>query len=146
MRRQRLTRLTMSSSQSAQLTPARQRLARPQPPVVPVDAVPPRGSSLPPDPTPVAPAPASSKPAQPTAASPANLLIKLLLGLTLAALAFLAYTSSGFAGERTFSMKQLAAYDGSNEALPVYISIDGVVYDVSANRRVYGKGGSYNMM
>ncbi|KLT38549.1 cytochrome b5 [Cutaneotrichosporon oleaginosum] len=43
-------------------------------------------------------------------------------------------------------MKALSAYDGSNEALPVYISIDGVVYDVSANRRVYGKGGRYNMM
>jgi hypothetical protein len=69
--------------------------------------------------------------------------LKLVLLVALVGAALLAYITSG---ERAFSMKALSAYDGSNEALPVYISIDGVVYDVSANRRVYGKGGSYNMM
>jgi len=45
-----------------------------------------------------------------------------------------------------FTPVQLARYDGSDPELPVYLGIDGSVYDVSRNRRVYGKGGSYNMM
>lgn len=47
---------------------------------------------------------------------------------------------------REFTLLQLAAYDGADDARPVYLSIDGKVYDVSANRRIYGRGGSYNMM
>lgn len=47
---------------------------------------------------------------------------------------------------REFTLLQLAAYDGADDTRPVYLSIGGVVYDVSANRRVYGRGGSYNMM
>lgn len=43
------------------------------------------------------------------------------------------------------TLVQLANYDGRPEN-PVYISIGGDVYDVTANRRIYGKGGSYNMM
>lgn len=93
------------------------------------------------------PAPVSAEkevPASPLKPSgSAGVAIKSVLLLALLGAAFLAYITSG---ERRFSMKALGAYDGSNEALPVYISIDGVVYDVSANRRVYGKGGSYNMM
>nr|ODO01269.1 hypothetical protein L204_01997 [Cryptococcus depauperatus CBS 7855] len=46
---------------------------------------------------------------------------------------------------KVFSPVQLAMYDG-REDMPVYLAIDGMVYDVSANRRIYGKGGSYNMM
>ena len=46
----------------------------------------------------------------------------------------------------TLTPAELARYDGSSEKRPVYVAIDGEVYDVSANRRVYGKGGSYNMM
>ena len=41
---------------------------------------------------------------------------------------------------------ELARYDGSSLQRPVYVAVDGEVYDVSANRRIYGKGGSYNMM
>ena len=41
---------------------------------------------------------------------------------------------------------ELSQYDGSSEKRPIYLAVDGEVYDVSANRRVYGKGGSYNMM
>ncbi|BEJ16634.1 hypothetical protein CspHIS471_0600350 [Cutaneotrichosporon sp. HIS471] len=72
-----------------------------------------------------------------------GVVLKVILFLAIAGAALIACISTG---ERSFSMKALSAYDGSNEALPVYISINGVVYDVSANRRVYGKGGSYNMM
>lgn len=46
---------------------------------------------------------------------------------------------------KEFTPLQLAMFDGSPDR-PVYLAIDGIVYDVSANRRIYGKGGSYNMM
>ncbi|KAL7410837.1 cytochrome b5-like heme/steroid binding domain-containing protein [Mrakia frigida] len=41
---------------------------------------------------------------------------------------------------------QLARYTGADANKPVYLAIDSVLFDVSANRRVYGPGGSYNMM
>lgn len=47
---------------------------------------------------------------------------------------------------RTLTPVQLARYDGSDPDVPVYVAVGGEVYDVSANRRIYGKGGSYNMM
>ena len=46
---------------------------------------------------------------------------------------------------REYTPLQLAFYDGDPER-EVLLAIDGDVYDVSKNRRVYGKGGSYNMM
>ncbi|KAI0484253.1 putative heme binding protein [Xylariaceae sp. FL0804] len=39
--------------------------------------------------------------------------------------------------------EELARYDGSDAALPIYLAINGTVYDVSANARTYGPGGSY---
>ncbi|KAI0721975.1 cytochrome b5 [Cerioporus squamosus] len=48
--------------------------------------------------------------------------------------------------QRLFSEGLLAKYDGSDPEKPVYIAIDGDVYDVSSNRRTYGPGGSYHMM
>jgi cytochrome b involved in lipid metabolism len=47
---------------------------------------------------------------------------------------------------REFSALQLSQYDGTNPNQPLYLAIDGEVYDVSANRRMYGPGGSYNTM
>ncbi|WRT63249.1 uncharacterized protein IL334_000152 [Kwoniella shivajii] len=46
---------------------------------------------------------------------------------------------------KMFTPQSLALYDGKEDR-PVYLAIDGTVYDVSSNRRIYGKGGSYNMM
>ncbi|CAE6500988.1 unnamed protein product [Rhizoctonia solani] len=43
-----------------------------------------------------------------------------------------------------FSEAQLAKFDGSDPLRPVYIAIDGDVYDVSEGRRIYGPGGSYH--
>ncbi|KAK4686757.1 hypothetical protein P7C73_g3361, partial [Tremellales sp. Uapishka_1] len=41
---------------------------------------------------------------------------------------------------------QLSMYDGSDPSKPVYLALDGDVYDVSAGRRIYGPGGSYHVM
>ncbi|KAF2720669.1 putative heme/steroid binding domain protein [Polychaeton citri CBS 116435] len=40
---------------------------------------------------------------------------------------------------------QLLAYDGNDVSKPVYLALNGTIYDVSAGRRVYGPGGSYNV-
>ncbi|KAJ9165077.1 Cytochrome b5 [Coniochaeta hoffmannii] len=39
---------------------------------------------------------------------------------------------------------ELSAYDGTDESKPIYLAINGTIYDVSANRRTYGPGGSYH--
>ncbi|KAH8925530.1 cytochrome b5 [Atractiella rhizophila] len=43
-----------------------------------------------------------------------------------------------------FSERQLKRFNGDDPTLPIYLALDGEVYDVSANRRTYGPGGSYN--
>ncbi|EIM88392.1 cytochrome b5 [Stereum hirsutum FP-91666 SS1] len=48
--------------------------------------------------------------------------------------------------ERLFSERTLAQFDGSDPEKPLYLAIDGDVFDVSDNRRVYGPGGSYHIM
>ncbi len=40
---------------------------------------------------------------------------------------------------------QLALYNGTDESLPLYLALNGTIYDVSAGRRVYGPGGSYHV-
>jgi predicted heme/steroid binding protein len=40
---------------------------------------------------------------------------------------------------------QLSTYDGSNPDLPIYLAINGTIFDVSAGRRTYGPGGSYSV-
>ncbi|KAI0313445.1 cytochrome b5 [Amylostereum chailletii] len=47
---------------------------------------------------------------------------------------------------RLFSENGLAKFDGSDPSKPILLAIDGDVYDVSDNRRVYGPGGSYSLM
>jgi membrane-associated progesterone receptor component len=39
----------------------------------------------------------------------------------------------------------LARYDGSNPAEPIYVAIKGRIFDVSAKRDMYGKGTGYNV-
>ena len=39
---------------------------------------------------------------------------------------------------------QLASYNGANPQLPIYLALNGTIYDVSANPTTYGPGGSYH--
>lgn len=39
---------------------------------------------------------------------------------------------------------QLALYNGTDETIPVYIAVNGTVWDVSSNRLTYGPKGSYS--
>ncbi|KDN52848.1 cytochrome b5 [Tilletiaria anomala UBC 951] len=45
---------------------------------------------------------------------------------------------------RVFTPAELALYNGRDEDRPIYLAILGNVYDVSANKRTYGPGGSYH--
>ncbi|KAK9352621.1 cytochrome b5-like heme/steroid binding domain-containing protein [Lipomyces doorenjongii] len=49
-----------------------------------------------------------------------------------------------FAFPQNFSDATLALYNGSNPALPIYVGLNGSVYDVTENSRTYGPGGPYN--
>jgi len=48
--------------------------------------------------------------------------------------------------QRLFSEGLLATFDGSTEDKPIYLAIDGDVYDVSSSRLTYGPGGPYHML
>lgn len=39
---------------------------------------------------------------------------------------------------KTFTESELALYDGSDPARPIYLALDGEVFDVSQNPRMYG--------
>jgi hypothetical protein len=45
--------------------------------------------------------------------------------------------------ERTFTLAQLKAYDGSNPTSPIYIGTAGLVFDVTQGASFYGPGGPY---
>ncbi|EIN10814.1 cytochrome b5 [Punctularia strigosozonata HHB-11173 SS5] len=49
-------------------------------------------------------------------------------------------------GDQLITEKQLAQHDGSDSNKPLWLAIDGDVYDVSSNRKTYGPGGSYHGM
>ncbi|KAK4505798.1 hypothetical protein PRZ48_003763 [Zasmidium cellare] len=40
---------------------------------------------------------------------------------------------------------ELLQYDGSNESLPIYLALNGTIFDVTAGQRIYAPGGPYNV-
>lgn len=49
-----------------------------------------------------------------------------------------------FRGPLHLTPEELAAYDGSDPEKPIYLAINGTIYDVTKGRGIYGPGGSYN--
>ncbi|KAF7864424.1 hypothetical protein EAF04_006558 [Stromatinia cepivora] len=47
-------------------------------------------------------------------------------------------------GPPSLTDADLSQYDGTNPSLPIYLALNGTIYDVSAGRRHYGPGGSYH--
>lgn len=41
---------------------------------------------------------------------------------------------------------ELGAYDGSDPTKPIYLAVNGTIYDVTDGRRFYGPGGSYHQL
>lgn len=48
------------------------------------------------------------------------------------------------AGPVSLTPSELTLYNGSDESLPIYLAVNGSIFDVSANPAIYGPGGSYN--
>ena len=42
------------------------------------------------------------------------------------------------------TVNELAAYDGTDPEKPIYLGLNGTIYDVSAGRRMYGPGAPYH--
>ncbi|KAL1963889.1 hypothetical protein VTN77DRAFT_7695 [Rasamsonia byssochlamydoides] len=49
-----------------------------------------------------------------------------------------------FRGPVNLTPEQLSLYNGTDPSLPIYLAINGTIFDVSANRAMYGPGGGYN--
>ncbi|MCJ1226857.1 hypothetical protein MMC12_003512 [Toensbergia leucococca] len=49
-----------------------------------------------------------------------------------------------FRGSLFLTDDQLALYNGTDSTLPIYLGINGSIYDVSASPHLYGPGGSYH--
>jgi predicted heme/steroid binding protein len=47
------------------------------------------------------------------------------------------------AGPMYMTPEELAQYDGTDTEKPLYLAINGTIYDVSVSRHIYGPGGSY---
>ncbi|KAH0828228.1 hypothetical protein AYO21_03787 [Fonsecaea monophora] len=53
--------------------------------------------------------------------------------------------SQWWTGPIVLTPEQLAVYDGSDPAKPIYLAINGTVFDVTAGKHTYGPGGSYEV-
>lgn len=55
-------------------------------------------------------------------------------------------TSQQVSQLQTFSVADLGQFDGTDSAKPIYIGLNGYVYDVSAGREFYQPGGTYHFL
>jgi len=46
----------------------------------------------------------------------------------------------------TFTLSELAQYNGVDPSKPIYLALKGVVYDVTEKRDAYQPGGSYHIL
>lgn len=47
---------------------------------------------------------------------------------------------------RIFTSQELQKYDGTNPDLPIYLALEGLIYDVSEGKEFYSVGGSYHYL
>ncbi|KAK1723214.1 hypothetical protein CaCOL14_001115 [Colletotrichum acutatum] len=55
------------------------------------------------------------------------------------------YWKAKWNGPLYLTPEELLQYDGSDPTKPIYLAINHTIFDVSANPRIYGPGGSYNV-
>ncbi len=47
---------------------------------------------------------------------------------------------------KTITAEELKKYDGTDPKLPIYIALDGLIYDVTAGSKFYTPGGPYHYL
>lgn len=47
---------------------------------------------------------------------------------------------------KNFTVEELKKYDGSDPSLPIYLAMDGYVYDVTPGKEYYQPGGPYHSL
>ncbi|RCK56557.1 Membrane steroid-binding protein 1 [Candida viswanathii] len=57
---------------------------------------------------------------------------------------YLAHRLDPFRTPLNLTLSELAQYDGTNKRRPIYVAVNGMVFDVSASPGVYGPGGPYH--
>lgn len=48
--------------------------------------------------------------------------------------------------KREITSEEIKEYNGTDSELPIYIALDGYVYDVSEGRKFYEEGGAYDYL
>ncbi|RCI14440.1 hypothetical protein L249_6148 [Ophiocordyceps polyrhachis-furcata BCC 54312] len=56
-----------------------------------------------------------------------------------------AWWKAKLTGPLYLTPQELAAYNGKDEGKPLYLSVNGTIYDVSKGRHMYGPGASYHI-
>lgn len=51
-----------------------------------------------------------------------------------------------FSGQKTFDAHTLSEFNGTNPDKPIYLALDGFVYDVTAGKTFYQTGGTYHFL
>lgn len=89
-----------------------------------------------------------------------DLIISSVIGLLLGAVVLFVFAPGWFvrripqvsaqlagrSGLREFTAAELAKYDGSDPDNPIYLALDGQVYDITAGKDYYKTGGVYNFL
>lgn len=47
---------------------------------------------------------------------------------------------------KIFTREELKKFDGTDSSLPIYLALDGLVYNVTVGREFYGPGGHYHYL
>ncbi|PJA14771.1 hypothetical protein CO112_04140 [Candidatus Dojkabacteria bacterium CG_4_9_14_3_um_filter_150_Dojkabacteria_WS6_41_13] len=55
-------------------------------------------------------------------------------------------TTAETASLKEFTVAVLAQYDGTDSSKPIYLAMNGLVYDVTTGKQYYEKGGTYHWL
>jgi len=71
-------------------------------------------------------------------------IIAFGLGFSIQQKKVLGKTVSQVENLKEISLEELSAFNGNNPSKPIYIGLNGLVYDVSAGKQFYSTGGVYH--
>ncbi len=75
-----------------------------------------------------------------------SLIIIAVLIILIIAVGIFFLKKPAFAGNQSFTPTKLAQFDGSDPAKPIYLGLDGLVYDVTTGKEYYDLQGRYHFL